>query len=88
VRSNGWCRYSAHTFLAGDKGRFLAVCSAFITATLAFLGCEIVGVAVGEAENPRRAIPRAIKLTFWRIVTFYILLVLLSVHSDLDESKY
>lgn len=64
-------------YIAGDKGRFLAVWSAFITATLAFLGCEIVGVTVGEAQNPRRAVPRAMKLTLWRIVSFYIVLVLL-----------
>lgn len=36
-----------------------------------------MGVTVGEAENPRRNIPRAIKLTFWRILLFYIVLVFL-----------
>jgi amino acid transporter len=65
------------TQAAGDSGRFLAVWSAFIIATFAFLGCEIVGVTVGEAQNPRRAVPRAVKLTLWRIVAFYIVLVLL-----------
>lgn len=30
-------------------------------------------MTVGEAQNPRRTIPRAIKLTFWRIVVFYII---------------
>ncbi|KAL9100081.1 MAG: hypothetical protein Q9163_004505 [Psora crenata] len=34
-------------------------------------------VTVGEAQNPRKVIPRAIKLTFWRIVVFYVLSVLL-----------
>lgn len=38
---------------------------------------ELVGVTVGEAQNPRRVIPKAIKLTFWRIVVFYVLSVLL-----------
>lgn len=38
---------------------------------------RLVGVTVGEAQNPRRVIPRAIKLTFWRIVVFYVLSVLL-----------
>ncbi|KAL8806656.1 MAG: hypothetical protein Q9182_001184 [Xanthomendoza sp. 2 TL-2023] len=47
------------------------------TATFAYLGTELVGVTVGEAQNPRRVIPRAIKLTFWRIVVFYVLSVLL-----------
>ncbi len=37
----------------------------------------MVGVTVGEAQNPRRTIPRAIKLTFYRIVVFYIVSVFL-----------
>ncbi|KAI4178176.1 MAG: hypothetical protein LQ346_007530 [Caloplaca aetnensis] len=59
----------------GDTGRFLGLWSTFVTATFAYLG--LVGVTVGEAQNPRRVIPRAIKLTFWRIVVFYVLSVLL-----------
>lgn len=61
----------------GAKGRFLAVWSTFTTAVFAYLGTELVGVTVGEAQNPRRAIPRAIKLTFYRILLFYVLLVFL-----------
>ncbi|KAL8697306.1 MAG: hypothetical protein Q9224_002383 [Gallowayella concinna] len=61
----------------GDTGRFLGLWSTFVTATFAYLGTELVGVTVGEAQNPRRVIPRAIKLTFWRIVVFYVLSVLL-----------
>lgn len=34
-------------------------------------------MTVGEAQNPRKTIPKAIKLTFWRILVFYILSVLL-----------
>ncbi|KAL7270222.1 amino acid transporter [Rhizina undulata] len=61
----------------GNTGRFLAVWSTFVTATFAYLGTELVGVTVGEAQNPRKTIPRAIKLTFFRIVFFYVILVLL-----------
>jgi amino acid transporter len=32
---------------------------------------------VGEAQNPRKTIPRAIKLTFYRIIFFYVLSVFL-----------
>jgi amino acid transporter len=39
-------------------------------------GTELIGVTVGEAQNPRKTIPKAIKLTFWRIIVFYILSVL------------
>lgn len=48
-----------------------------ITAVFAYLGTELVGVTVGEAQNPRKAIPRAIRLTFFRILFFYCLSVLL-----------
>jgi yeast amino acid transporter len=41
------------------------------------LGTELVGVTVGEAQNPRKTIPRAIKLTFYRILFFYVLSVFL-----------
>ncbi|KAI9792534.1 MAG: hypothetical protein M1816_002054 [Peltula sp. TS41687] len=60
----------------GDTGRFLAFWSTMVAATFAFLGTELVGVTVGEAQNPRKTIPRAIKLTFYRILFFYILSVL------------
>lgn len=34
-------------------------------------------MTVGEAQNPRKAVPRAVKLTFFRIVFFYIILIFL-----------
>lgn len=61
----------------GAAGRFYAFWSTMVTATFAYLGTELVGVTVGEAQNPRKAIPRAIKLTFYRILFFYVLSVLL-----------
>ncbi|KAI9892346.1 MAG: hypothetical protein M1814_001547 [Vezdaea aestivalis] len=67
-----------NTYIAtGDKGRFLAFWSTMVTATFAYLGTELVGVTVGEAQNPRKTIPRAIKLTFYRILFFYCLSVFL-----------
>ncbi|PPJ52921.1 hypothetical protein CBER1_11411 [Cercospora berteroae] len=60
----------------GATGRFTAVWQSMVTAVFAYLGTELVGVTVGEAQNPRKNIPRAIKLTFWRICVFYILSVL------------
>ncbi|KAK4499312.1 hypothetical protein PRZ48_009825 [Zasmidium cellare] len=61
----------------GDLGCFIAVWSSLVNAVFAYLGTELVGVTVGEAQNPRRNIPKAIKLTFWRIMFFYIVSVLL-----------
>lgn len=63
--------------MKGDAGRFLAFWSTMVSATFAYLGTELVGVTVGEAQNPRRTIPKAIKLTFYRILVFYVLSVLL-----------
>jgi amino acid transporter len=59
----------------GAAGNFLGFWSTMVTATFAYLGTELVGVTVGEAQNPRRVIPRAIKLTFYRILFFYVLSV-------------
>ncbi|KAG9124730.1 hypothetical protein FRC07_010465 [Ceratobasidium sp. 392] len=39
---------------------------------VAYMGTELIGVTVGEAQNPRKNIPKAIKRTFWRILVFYI----------------
>ncbi|KAH9223562.1 putative dicarboxylic amino acid permease [Leptodontidium sp. 2 PMI_412] len=61
----------------GAGGRFLATWATFTTAVFAYLGTELVGVTVGEASNPRKVIPRAIKLTFYRILLFYVVLVFL-----------
>ena len=63
--------------LTGSAGKFLAFWSSLTTAVFAFLGTELVGVTVGECANPRRAIPRAIRLTFYRILFFYVGLVFL-----------
>ncbi|KAF2721162.1 amino acid permease, partial [Polychaeton citri CBS 116435] len=61
----------------GALGRFLAFWNSMVTAVFAYLGTELVGVTVGEAQNPRRNVPRAIKLTFWRICIFYVLSIFL-----------
>ncbi|KIW30516.1 uncharacterized protein PV07_06257 [Cladophialophora immunda] len=56
-------------FAYGFKG----VCSVFVTAAFSFGGTELVGLAAAEAENPRLALPTAIKQVFWRVVLFYII---------------
>lgn len=60
-----------------DVKRFLGFWSVMVNATFAYLGTELVGVTAGEAQNPRRSIPKAIKLTFYRILFFYCLSVFL-----------
>ncbi|KAF7680232.1 histidine permease [Alternaria burnsii] len=59
----------------GSAGKFYGFWSSLVNAVFAYLGTELIGVTVGEAQNPRKTIPRAIKLTFYRILFFYCLSV-------------
>jgi amino acid transporter len=61
----------------GALGRFLAFVKVFIQATFSYGGSEMVVVAAGETENPRRNIPKAVRRVFWRITIFYVLSILL-----------
>ncbi|KAJ5550303.1 Amino acid/polyamine transporter I [Penicillium sp. DV-2018c] len=56
----------------GALGRFLAFWKVFIQATFSYGGSEMVVVAAGETENPRRNIPKAVRRVFWRIAIFYV----------------
>ncbi|KAG9254776.1 amino acid permease [Emericellopsis atlantica] len=71
----------------GALGRFLGFFKVFIQATFAYGGSEMVVVAAGETENPRRNIPKAVRRVFWRILIFYVIalfLVGLCVSSEDD----
>ncbi|KAK2799447.1 hypothetical protein FQN51_006934 [Onygenales sp. PD_10] len=57
----------------GSLGRFLAFWKVFIQATFSYGGSEMVVIAAGETENPRRNIPKAVRRVFWRITIFYVL---------------
>ncbi|KAI0530075.1 AAT family amino acid transporter [Xylaria digitata] len=61
----------------GALGRFLAFWKVFIQATFSYGGSEMVVIASGETENPRRNIPKAIRRVFWRIALFYVLAIFL-----------
>ena len=56
-----------------DLGRFLAFFSTLVNAAFSYGGVEMVAVAAGEAEDPRRNIPKAVRRVFWRILFFYVL---------------
>lgn len=60
----------------GDVGRFVSFISVLVSSVFAYIGCELVGITFSECSRPRKAIPKAIRLTFYRIVIFYILNVL------------
>jgi yeast amino acid transporter len=57
----------------GDTGRFLGLFSTLVNAAFSYGGVEMVAVAAGEAENPHKNIPKAVRRVFWRILFFYVL---------------
>ena len=57
----------------GNWGRFLGFFSTLVNASFSYGGVEMVAVAAGEAENPRKNIPKAVRRVFWRILFFYVL---------------
>ncbi|ANE46962.1 gamma-aminobutyrate permease [Paenibacillus swuensis] len=65
-------------FTAGDApfpGGFLTILGVFMAAGFSFQGTELLGIAAGESEDPRRNVPRAIRSVFWRILLFYVLAI-------------
>ncbi|KAL4799295.1 amino acid permease/ SLC12A domain-containing protein [Aspergillus venezuelensis] len=59
-----------------DPGAFAdginGVARTFVVAGTLYAGTEMVGITAGESSNPQKAVPRAIKQVFWRILVFYI----------------
>jgi yeast amino acid transporter len=58
---------------SGDTGRFLGFFSTLVFAAFSYGGIEMIALTAGEAADPRRNIPRAVKRVFWRILVFYVL---------------
>ncbi|UXR81748.1 amino acid permease [Staphylococcus sp. IVB6214] len=84
-------------FVGGISG-FLSV---LLIAGFSVGGSEVVAVAAGESDNPRKSMPRAIKQVFWRILLFYVLSIavisgilaytdptLLNEHSSITQSPF
>ncbi|EMC96424.1 hypothetical protein BAUCODRAFT_69625 [Baudoinia panamericana UAMH 10762] len=59
------------------RNGFQGFCAVFVTASFAFGGTELTGLAAAEAENPLKSIPLATKQVFWRITFFYVICLLL-----------
>ncbi|KAI8997169.1 amino acid permease/ SLC12A domain-containing protein [Pilobolus umbonatus] len=72
----GGIYYGVDTFNRGGI-QGLGTFSAFLTAGFSFQGTELVGVAAGESENPRKNVPKAIRQVYWRIILFYLLSLLM-----------
>ncbi|KAL4875268.1 amino acid permease/ SLC12A domain-containing protein [Aspergillus karnatakaensis] len=79
--------FSEH-LVDGPTGKFLGWWACMVQACFAYTGTEVVGITFGETPNPRKNIPRAVKQTFWRIASFYVVGVLvlgMVVRSDDDQ---
>ncbi|KAK7960507.1 proline permease [Apiospora saccharicola] len=63
-------------YATGDTGRFLGWWKVVIYAAFTIAGPDMIALAAGEIQNPRRTIPRVAKLIFYRLVGFYIVGVL------------
>jgi len=46
-----------------------------IQAGFSYQGTELVGIAAGETDNPRKTVPAAIRKTFYRILFFFVLTI-------------
>lgn len=57
-------------------GKFIGFWATLIQAGFSYQGTELVGIAAGETENPRKNFPAAIKKTGYRIVLFFVLTIL------------
>jgi len=58
--------------ISGNTGRFLGWWAVMTQAAFSYIGTEIVAIAAGEAKNPRRNLPKAIKRVYIRILVFYL----------------
>ncbi|KAH9884243.1 amino acid permease/ SLC12A domain-containing protein [Xylariomycetidae sp. FL2044] len=60
----------------GSTGNFLGWWKVVIYAGFTIAGPDMIALAAGEIQNPRRTIPRVAKLIFYRLVGFYVVGVL------------
>lgn len=56
----------------GSIGKFVGFWSVLIQAGFSYQGTELVGLSVGEVENPTWVIPASIRKTFYRILIFFV----------------
>lgn len=67
--------FADYLITPGPTAKFVGFWAVLIQAGFSCQGTELVGIAAGETENPRRTIPKAIKITFIRIILFFVLTV-------------
>jgi yeast amino acid transporter len=65
----------AEYLVDGPVGKFVGFWAVLIQAGFSYQGTELVAIAAGETDNPRKAVPSAIRKTFWRILIFFVLTI-------------
>jgi len=63
----------APLYKTGSLGRFLGFLQCLIQASFTIAGPDYVSMAAGEAENPRKVMPRAYNKVFGRLMAFFVL---------------
>ncbi|KAF7338121.1 General amino acid permease [Mycena venus] len=63
----------AENIKTGSLGRFLGFLTCLIQASFTIAGPDYVSMTAGEAELPRRTLPRAFNSVFYRLTTFFVL---------------
>ncbi|KKA26335.1 hypothetical protein TD95_003509 [Thielaviopsis punctulata] len=57
----------------GAEGRFLGWWKVVLYAGFTVAGPDMISLAMGEIQNPRRTIPRVAQLIFYRLLFFYVI---------------
>lgn len=69
---NGFLPNGLMTRIPGPNGQWTGLLMALCVVMFSFGGTELIGITAGEAENPRRTIPKATNGIIARILVFYI----------------
>lgn len=75
--STGFFENGTTIAIPGTGGRTMAVWACLTTAMFQFMGGEMVLVAAGEAESPRRDLPTAARYMYLLPVSFYLVAIFL-----------
>ncbi|TFK42322.1 general amino acid permease AGP2 [Crucibulum laeve] len=68
-----WNPPFAEFLKTGSLGRFLGFLACLIQASFTIAGPDYVSMAAGEAEAPRRVMPKAFNSVFYRLTTFFVI---------------
>lgn len=58
--------------LTNVDGAWVGLLMALVVVMFSFGGVELIGITAGEADNPKRTIPKAINQVIYRILIFYV----------------